>query len=195
MKPAPKAGTRRLDMVDVDELVAAIRNPKLHDLDGIAASMLAFGYADTVVLDERTGRTISGHGRVEAVQRLRDKGEDPPDGITVKGKTWLIPVNRGWASEHDAAAEAYLIAANRWGERAGNDREMLAAMIGDLAEYDEELVRAAGFDEVEQHDILAELADGGRRGQPPGEFPPVGPISADYRCPSCEHEWNGAPRP
>lgn len=182
-------------MVDVDELVAAIRNPKLHDLDGIGTSMLTFGYADTVLIDERTVRTISGHGRVETVQRLRDKGEDPPDGIVVKGGKWYLPVIRGWASENDAAAEAYLIAANRWGERAGYDRDLLATMIGDLAAYDEELVRAAGYDELEQHDLLAELADGGRRGQPPGEFPPLGPIAADYRCPSCDHEWNGDPRP
>jgi hypothetical protein len=113
VKPPPKAGDRRLDMIDVDELVAAIRNPKLHALEGIAASMLEFGYADTVVIDERTGRTISGHGRIEAVQQLRDKGEKPPEGVkVVKGK-WLIPVNRGWASDSDAAAEAYLLAANR----------------------------------------------------------------------------------
>lgn len=197
MKPAPKAGTRRLDLIDVDEMVAAIRNPKMHDLDGIAGSMQEFGYADTVVIDERTGHTVSGHGRIEAVQQLRDKGEDPPNGIAVKGKTWLIPVIRGWESDSDAAAEAYLIGANRWGEKGGTDRELLAQMIGDLAEYDEALVRAAGFDELDQHDLLAELADGAARGQhPPDDFPDLtGGVDADYRCPSCAHEWTGNPRP
>jgi hypothetical protein len=196
VKPPPKAGDRRLDMIDVDELVAAIRNPKLHALEGIAASMLEFGYADTVVIDERTGRTISGHGRIEAVQQLRDKGEKPPEGVkVVKGK-WLIPVNRGWASDSDAAAEAYLLAANRWNEVGGYDDEMRRAMIGDLAEYDEALLRAAGYDELAQHDILNASSYDGPRGQhPPEDFPEHGEKQADYQCPSCRHEWNGEPRP
>jgi len=183
-------------MIDVDEMVAAIRNPKLHDLEGIAASLLEFGYADTVVLDERTGRTISGHGRVEAVQHLRDSGEKPPEGVqVVKGK-WLIPVNRGWASEGDAAAEAYLLGANRLNEVGGWDRELLRAVVGDVAEYDEGLLRAAGYDELATHDILTADEYAGPRGQtPPEDFPSLGEKNAEYQCPKCRHEWDGDPRP
>lgn len=199
MKEAPKVGSRRLDLIDVDELVAALRNPKRHDLEGIAGSIKRWGFADSIVVDERTGRTISGHGRIEAIQAIRDdtQVEEVPDGIRIVGGAWCVPVIRGWASETDSDAEAFLLSTNRQGERGGWDQLLLAGVIGDLAEYDEELVRLAGWTEAEQLDVQAALEDvSGRHGQePPDHWGDAGGIAPEYRCPSCQYEWNGEPRP
>lgn len=200
MKDAPRPGARRLDYIDVDELVAALRNPKRHDLDGIGSSVAEFGFMESPTLDERTGRLIAGHGRVETLQAMRDAGQDPPDGVRVsKEGVWQVPTQRGWASSSDLHADAALLAVNRLGERSGWDPLALAGVIEGLAEYDEDLIRTAGWTEAEQLDVMAALSDvdrAGPRGQiPPGEFPQVTSIDAEFCCPSCGHEWNGSPRP
>lgn len=160
----------------------------MHDLDGIAASFAEYGYADTVVIDERTARTISGHGRVEALQLMRTRGDDPPDGIHVaRDGTWALPVNRGWRSRDDAHAEGYLLSANRWTEKGGYDFELLAEIVRDLEEQDASLLDAAGYDELDRHDLLDAYLD--RDPAPPAP----GGLSGGYHqwrtCPECGHRF------
>jgi hypothetical protein len=66
--------TRRLEYVPLDDLQPAARNPKRHDLPAIGRSIDTFGYVEPVVLDERTGRLVAGHGRVEQLRAARDGG-------------------------------------------------------------------------------------------------------------------------
>ena len=70
------------------EVQSAKRNPKRHSED-IGASIGRFGYADGVILDERTGRLVAGHGRLDELRRMQAEGEEPPDGIRVNGEDWL----------------------------------------------------------------------------------------------------------
>lgn len=74
---APTA-SRRLEYVPLDELKPAERNPKRHAGDAIQASIGKFGYVEPIVLDERTGRLVAGHGRLEALLAERDSGKPPP---------------------------------------------------------------------------------------------------------------------
>jgi hypothetical protein len=139
--PPPK---RWLEYMPITELVPATRNPKDHDLDQIQASMARFGYTEPVIIDERTGKLVSGHGRCESLRLLHDAGGPPPDGIEVIADDWLVPVNRGWASKDDVEAGAYLLAANRLVELGGWNEATLLESLQELVEGD--AILGTGFD-------------------------------------------------
>lgn len=125
---------RWLEYVPLDELTPALKNPKLHS-EAIGASLRRFGYVEAIALDERTGRLVAGHGRMDDLIAKRDAGEDPPEGVTVDPEgRWLVPVQRGWASSSDGEADAYLVASNQ-------------------------TTTAGGWNPVELNDLLASLDD------------------------------------
>lgn len=197
---APPKGERRIDVVPLRLVLPAIRNPKEHDLEGIAASFRRFGYADTCVLDERSKRLISGHGRTEALAKMARDGEDPPEGVTVVDGEWCIPLTRGWRSRNDDEAEGYLVSANKQGENGGWDRPMFAEILKDM---DPELRRDAGVSDDELADLLDRFGNENphdyrppREGESPDDFPEFdGDMDVDYSCPRCGHGWRGNPRP
>jgi hypothetical protein len=94
-------------------LTPAQRNPKKHALPALRDSIGRFGYVEPIVLDERTGRLVAGHGRAKALSLMKAKGGKPPAGVAEKDGEWLVPVLRGWASRSDQEAEAYLLASNQ----------------------------------------------------------------------------------
>lgn len=53
---------RRIELMPLGQLQVAKRNPKKHSGD-ISTSVGRFGYAEPILLDERTGRIVAGHGR------------------------------------------------------------------------------------------------------------------------------------
>jgi hypothetical protein len=121
---------RTLEYVALDELQPAQHNPKRHDLPLLDESFRRFGYVEPIVMDERTGRMVVGHGRIEGLRRQRDAGAKPPDGVEVGDDgTWRVPVLRGWASENDDEADGYLLASNRLVEAGGWDLDMLADLL------------------------------------------------------------------
>lgn len=135
-----------MDWVPLDEVCAAVRNPKQHDIAGIRASIGRFGFVSPAVRDERTGRLVAGHGRAEALRAMRAAGEAPPAGVRVDGDGgWLVPLLVGWASRSDAEAEAYLVADNQWTLAGGWDAPALADLLADVAATDEDLLAVAGF--------------------------------------------------
>lgn len=160
------AGNRRWTAyMDVAELPQAPRNPKGHDLDGIRRAIERFGMADAVILDERTGRLIGGHGRREVLVTMLDSGQEPPDGVvSTEDGQWLVPVQRGWSSRSDREAEALLVALNRFTERGGWDTAGLADILEDLAAGGDDLLSDAGFDDGDLADMRAELATAGALG-------------------------------
>lgn len=106
-------------------------------------------------MDERTGRLVSGHGRLEALLQMREtRPADPPAGVRAEEGAWLVPVIRGWASRTDAEAEAFLIAANRTGELGGWEKDALADLLKDLAGGDELL--GTGYDSDDLDALIAE---------------------------------------
>jgi hypothetical protein len=136
----------------VRALKAHPENPKAHDLGLLRSSVERFGFVEPIVVDERTGYLISGHGRAELLRAQADAGAPLPDGVVVRDGEWLAPVV-GWHSRDDAEARAALIALNRVGERGGWDPALLAATL-QLVQADD-LLRFAGFSEGELLKIVA----------------------------------------
>lgn len=70
--PSPK-----VELLPLKSIRGWTRNPKLHDLPRIAASIERFGFVAPLVMDATTGRLVAGHGRLEALgQVLDEEGAD-----------------------------------------------------------------------------------------------------------------------
>jgi hypothetical protein len=139
------------------DVLDAERNPKDHDEPLITASVSRFGFIEPIVLDERTGRLVAGHGRITELRRSEAEGEDLPDGITLGGDgRWLAPVVRGWASKDDDEALAAGIALNRGTERGAWKYDELFDALNDLAHIESGLgLVGVGFSDEELDDVLA----------------------------------------
>lgn len=153
-KPAPApVPARWLELVPLNELVPAEANPKDHDEATIDGSLEQFGYVEPILRDERTGRVVAGHGRMESLDRRQSAGDLPPDGIEIgEDGRWLVPIVRGWSSKDDDEARAYLVVSNRSSETGGWHRRQLAEYLADMDEQAGALRRLAwddaGYDEL-----------------------------------------------
>lgn len=170
---------RWTEYLPVADLQPALRNAKDHDQAALGSSVEAFGMVEPVVMDERTGRLLAGHGRVEYLLRLQAEGADPPDGVLVADDgrwTWLVV--RGIASRDDAHAEAMGIALNRVGERGGWQVDVLnealdalwgtdlAAAVGWTADELDDLIASTGGLHTDAQPTDAAHAEHGGRGDP-----------------------------
>lgn len=152
----------------IDQLTPARRNAKAHDLAAMGASVAAFGMIEPLVLDERTGRLLAGHGRLDYLLGLSRSGALPPPGVEVgPGGGWQWLVARGWSSTDDAHADGAATALNRVGELGGWDAQVLADVLADAADYD--WCDALGWSTAELDDLLAEQSP------PPPPVALVGP--------------------
>jgi len=149
---------RTLDYLPLSTLEGALVNPKGHAEAAIEASITRFGYVEAITLDERTGRLVAGHGRLEDLRRRESDGEPPPEGLIADDELgWLVPVQRGWQSRDDAEAEAYLIASNRTTELGGWDDPDLEAMTARIAEADRTLL--ATFTDGDDDELLIRVRE------------------------------------
>lgn len=147
-----------MEYLPVDDLVPDPRNPKGHADDDLDASFERFGYADPIVIDERTGRMISGHGRQARIVARHAAGHAPPEGVTVTPDgRWLVPVSRGWRSADDDEALAYLVAANNLTTKGGWRLDPLASILQEIAATPAGLV-GTGYESADLDRMLAELA-------------------------------------
>lgn len=151
----PDPEPRRTEYVDLDTIRPAPRNAKRHT--DLGPSFDEFGYMDSVIIDERTGLLIGGHGRTEKLAELRTAGADPPDGIRVEDGRWLIPVQRGWSSRDDRHAEAAGIALNRLTELGGWDDRLLVEMLSDFPDTST-MLNTVGFSPTDMASLLASVA-------------------------------------
>lgn len=111
---------RTLQLTDLDELVPHPENPKDHAVALLGASIDEFGLVEPIVLDERTGFIISGHGRRKLlIERRQSKPGEIPDGVTVADGRWKVDVVRGWASRDDGHARTALVTLNSVGPKGG----------------------------------------------------------------------------
>lgn len=74
----PPGKPRRIDYVDIEKLPDAPTNAKRHEPSLIDQSLDRFGFVEPIVIDERTGRLVAGHGRKDELRRKRDQGDPPP---------------------------------------------------------------------------------------------------------------------
>lgn len=112
------------------------RNPKAHAIEDLIASIERFGFVEPVVVDDRTGLLVSGHGRVEALRRMEAAGKPPPDGVVLLSATdsevpfvWGVEVVEGFRTESDEEALAFLVAANQLTALGGWDDVALARLL------------------------------------------------------------------
>lgn len=129
---------RTIELLPIDSIPDAPRNPRIHDTATLDASLGRFGFIEPIVLDERTGRLIAGHGRKQQLIASQLAGDTPPEGVELSDDgRWLVPVVRGWASRDDAEAEAAQIAVNHQGSW---EPQGLVAMLDDLSQLDDGLL-------------------------------------------------------
>jgi hypothetical protein len=131
------------------------KNPRVHDLDKIEKSIQAYGFVSPLLLDEKTGKLVAGHGRLEALESLRDQGEKPPKRVKTDGDgNWLVPVVRGIAFKDANEAAGYLISDNRVSEVGGWDESLLRELVTDLREVEFD-TSALGWSEQALDKLLA----------------------------------------
>lgn len=148
---------RRIEYMPLAALEGAPVNPKAHDLDALGSSIDRFGYVEPVVVDERTGRLVAGHGRMTHLRTLEADGKQPPEGVRIGADgVWAVPVLRGWRSKDDVEAEGYLLAANRITELGGWNNIELLDMLDGLAAPTQ---AAAGFDQRFIDDLKATIEE------------------------------------
>jgi len=191
---ATEPGRRTTVYMPLGEIPAADRNPKDHVLPEIKQSLRRFGYADTALLDERTGRLVGGHGRIEAMMEMHRDGEDPPKYVDVsEDGSWVVPVQRGWESVDDRHAEAMGVALNLLTVRGGWNPDLMGDVLDDLLAEPAGLTGTGVTD-----DLLAELGvlaradgsfldgllgDGDIANSIHGETNAIGIDSVDFRLP------------
>lgn len=145
----------RVEYMPISEIRPSPRNPKDHDLGAIHASVSRFGYVAPAIIDDRTGRMVAGHGRLEDLRRRKASGESPPERIIERNGEWLMPVLRGVSFRSDEDAEGYLLADNRLSELGGWDDSKLADLLSDLAADD--ALEGTGYDGDDIDRLLQDL--------------------------------------
>ena len=131
-----------IDYIPLTKLKAWPRNPKLHAKEDIRDSINRFGFTDPIIVDEKTSRLVSGHGRIEELISMKASGVGPPTNVLFGGADWVVPVIRGNSFTSDSEAEAYILTVNRLAEKGGWNQEMLETMLSE--------VEPIGFDVVKE---------------------------------------------
>lgn len=148
--------------VPLDEIVSADVNPKEHDIPLIKRMLRKFGMGELPLRDERTGKLVAGHGRLEALRESHHDRQIPPKGIRVLDDgRWAMPMLTGWASESDDHARAYLVGSNQSTTVGGWDHRQLAEMLRDVD--DVQLLDVTGFEESDIVALERALEDEGHR--------------------------------
>ncbi len=145
--------------MEVTKLPPADVNPKKHDIDQLKQSLQRFGMVAPIILNERTGKLVVGHGRKEALLALKKEGANPPGRVRVTKGKWLVPVLRGIDFESDDDARAYLLADNRLTEIGGWDSDALMKELQELSAEGPEMLIGIGWSDKELEKLLAEGQD------------------------------------
>lgn len=207
--------TRHIVYMDLSALTPAEVNPKEHDLQALVSSMDRFGFIDPVLLDERTGRLIAGHGRKEALIFIRERDGVPPAGVFIDDDgEWLVPVLRGWSSRNDTEAAALLAAVNQIPMSGGWNVRSYAQLLEDIITEDASLMESIGMTADDIDTLLAQVNPETLNERDPdlpertwndeedddsddeddeddvGEQSTVLRTGRDHTCPSCGYEWS-----
>lgn len=138
----------KIEYVPLDSINGWARNYKEHDIDQISESFKRFGFVNPIIVDEKSGKIVAGHGRIDALRELKESGEEAPGNIKIKDDEWLVPVVRGVYFKDEGEGEAYLITDNRTVEIGGKNEELLAEMLRDLANSEKDNpLQGTGYDQ------------------------------------------------
>jgi DNA modification methylase len=147
-----------MEMLPPSALRAAPRNARTHSkkqIRQVADSILRFGFINPIIVDHRT-QIVAGHARAAAAKLL---------GLR------RVPVRRA-SHLNEAELRAYALADNKLADKAGWDREKLAAELEELQIVLPEIgldLAIPGFEPGEIDSILADLGED--RPNPADEIP------------------------
>lgn len=85
---------RTIEYMSLGQIPPAERNPKAHALGLLVLSIGRFGFCEPALLDERTGRLVGGHGRLEAVRAIkawREGGGDTGGAAAAAEAGYVLP--------------------------------------------------------------------------------------------------------
>ncbi len=154
IKPEVDTSKSRVEYVKLAELKRWNRNPKLHDIAGIKASIERFGFNETIVVDEATKSIVAGHGRLESLEELFNEGKEPPTRIQVAPDgEWMAPVLMGITFDNVKEFEAYLVANNRLTQLGGWEKKSLGEILADMDNFD-----GVGFTSEDADELLKSLS-------------------------------------
>jgi ParB-like chromosome segregation protein Spo0J len=147
--PPPEIRCSYKELRDPATLVAHPRNPNRHgarQIDLLARIIRHQGWRNPIVVSERSGFVVAGHGRLQAAHQL---------GLAA------VPVDvQEFATEADEWA--HLVADNRIAELAEMDQDGLGELLRDLGDADDFDLELTGFDAAELDRMLAEDAEDGQ---------------------------------
>lgn len=155
--PQDGAASHRVEALPLSALAKMFdpANVKLHNTEGIRASLRRHGWVEPPVVDERTGYLGAGHGRVEALVEMHTDREPPPHRITLMPDgDWLVPVLReAHQSADDLDAKHYIVASNQLTTAGGWDESRLTTVLADLKAND--ALEGTGFTPPDLDSLLA----------------------------------------
>lgn len=143
--------------VPIDSLTPLAGNPRVGDVDAVAASLQRFGQRKPIVVTA--------------------------DGTIVAGNhTWLAAKQLGWSQiavtrveDDEATARAFALADNRTAELGHYDEEALLALIRAVGDVDGSLLVDAGWDEESVQALVDRIDPGLPDTPPPDDAPPLPP--------------------
>jgi ParB-like chromosome segregation protein Spo0J len=153
-------------------------NPRRGDVEAVRRSYEAFGQRKPIVARKDVdGRcvVVAGNHQLKAAREL--------------GWDQIAVV---WADDlTDDEAKAFALADNRVADLGGYDDADLLAMLESVPDSD--LLIATGYTDAD----LERLLNGSEPVELPEDFATIDPdkLATQYRCPSCEYEWSGSPKP
>ncbi len=124
----------------VDDLDLLPGNPRIGDVDAVAASYRRFGQRKPIVArrgPDGRGVVLAGNHQLQAARQL--------------GWDRIAVV---WVDDDDATASAYALADNRTAELGGYDDAALAALITQVADHDAALLADTGWADDAVADLL-----------------------------------------
>lgn len=152
----------KLHWITLDAVEGWPDNPKGHDIESIKDSIRRFGFTSPILLDEKSGRVVAGHGRIEALRAMRDAGEMPPNNIRARGNAsgsvWAVPYIKGLSFDSESEAEAYLLADNRLTQLGGWNYKALTPFLQRLIEERDEALNGTGFSQSDLTRMLTKNA-------------------------------------
>lgn len=140
----------------LDEIKRAEKNPKKHDIAELRKSIRRFGFISPLLRNEKDGRLIAGHGRLEALQSLKEAGHAMPSGL--RGD-WEAPVITGLSFKNEKEAKAYLVADNRLVELGGWSEQELGSLLQDVQVNTEQALDGVGYSDAELAELLGNVEE------------------------------------
>ena len=129
--------------VSIDSLKGLPGNPRIGDVDAVAASLEKFGQRKPIVVRKDDGTIIAGNHTWQAAKKLGWK-----------------EIAVAFVGDDDTTAQAYALADNRTAELGSYDEQALKDLIEKVAAVDPDLVRISGWSDSAVQELLTKIESG-----------------------------------